>query len=75
MSQLARMLTILATGAMLVTTASAQTARESRGASPYEQIENEPPPRFSAQVISGCRNVSTVPLVSCCTRATGAFFS
>ncbi len=36
----------VAAGTMLAASASAQTAREIHGASPYEQIENEPAPRL-----------------------------
>lgn len=36
----------IAAGAVLATGASAQTAREIRGPSPYVAVENEPPPRL-----------------------------
>jgi hypothetical protein len=44
MALLIKTLTAVAAGTMLAASASAQTAREIRGASPYEQIENEPAP-------------------------------
>jgi hypothetical protein len=40
------LLAAVAGGALLVTNAIAQTAREVRGASPYVAIENEPPPKL-----------------------------
>ncbi len=46
MTMLIRTLATAAAATMLATSAFAQTAREVRGASPYEQIENEPAPRL-----------------------------
>ncbi|MBD0320145.1 MAG: hypothetical protein ICV87_07425 [Gemmatimonadetes bacterium] len=46
MTKLARTLAIAAAGTLLATGASAQTAREVRGASPYVPVQNEPAPRL-----------------------------
>jgi len=46
MTRLTTILAALAAGAAAATAAQAQTAREIRGASPYDVIENEPPPRL-----------------------------
>jgi hypothetical protein len=46
MTLLTRVLAAVAAGTVIAAGASAQTAREVRGASPYEQIENEPAPRL-----------------------------
>ena len=39
-------LAVVAAGAVLATSAAAQSAREVRGASPYVAIKNEPPPKL-----------------------------
>jgi hypothetical protein len=46
MTRLIRTLAAVAAGTVLASDAFAQGAREVRGASPYEQIENEPAPRL-----------------------------
>src|SRR3712207_1145106 len=46
MNRLIRTLAAVATGTVLAADAFAQGAREVRGASPYERIENEPAPRL-----------------------------
>src|SRR3712207_9204371 len=46
MNRLIRTLAAVATGTVLAADAFAQGAREVRGASPYEQVENEPAPRL-----------------------------
>ena len=46
MTLLIKTLAAVATGTMLATSAFAQTAREVRGASPFETIENEPPAKL-----------------------------
>jgi len=43
---LIKTLAAVATGALLATSAFAQSAREVRGASPYIAIENEPAPKL-----------------------------
>ena len=46
MAPLIRMLAAVAAGSVLATGASAQSAKEIRGASPYIGIQNEPPPKL-----------------------------
>jgi hypothetical protein len=46
MTMLIRTLAAVAVGTVLATSAFAQSAREIRGASPYETIENEPTPKL-----------------------------
>ena len=46
MTRLITTLAVVAAGTVLATSAFAQSAREIRGASPYETIENEPAPRL-----------------------------
>jgi hypothetical protein len=46
MTLLIKTLAAVAAGTMLATSAFAQSAREIRGASPYETIENEPAPKL-----------------------------
>jgi hypothetical protein len=46
MTTLIKTLTAIAAGTVLATSAFAQTARESRGASPYFAVKNEPAPKL-----------------------------
>src|ERR687893_383748 len=46
MTKLAKTFAVIAAGTVLAAGAFAQGARDVRGASPYEQIENEPAPRL-----------------------------
>jgi hypothetical protein len=46
MTTLIKTLTAIAAGTVLATSAFAQTARESRGASPYVAVKNEPAPKL-----------------------------
>src|SRR5215203_314630 len=46
MTLLIKTLAALAAGTVLATSAFAQSAREIRGASPYDTIENEPAPKL-----------------------------
>jgi hypothetical protein len=46
MKKLLRTFAAVAVGAVLVTSAFAQSAREIRGASPYVAVENEPSPKL-----------------------------
>jgi hypothetical protein len=46
MTYLIKTLAAVAAGTVLATSAFAQSAREVRGASPYNAIENEPPPKL-----------------------------
>ena len=46
MTLITRLLAVGAVGAVLATSAFAQTAREIRGASPYLPVENEPAPKL-----------------------------
>jgi hypothetical protein len=46
MTILIQILAVVAAGTVLATSASAQTAREIRGADPYFDVANEPPPKL-----------------------------
>jgi ABC-type sugar transport system substrate-binding protein len=46
MKKLLRTFAAVAVGAVLATSAFAQSAREIRGASPYVAVENEPSPKL-----------------------------
>src|SRR3712207_5990405 len=46
MTKLIKTFSALAVGTLLATSAFAQSARDIRGASPYETIENEPSPKL-----------------------------
>ena len=46
MTKLIKNLSALAVGTLLATSAFPQSARDSRGASPYETIQNEPAPKL-----------------------------
>lgn len=46
MTKLIKTLAVISTTALFATLASAQTARDVSGASPYETIENEPAPKL-----------------------------
>jgi hypothetical protein len=46
MTMFIKTLVVVAAGAVLATSACAQSAKEIRGATPYAAIENEPPPKL-----------------------------